>query len=304
MAIYTTILAGSNLSTLVASLQTQHDAIMTFQRGTVTPTVVSTGIVWNRTDYAVLGDAWVRYNGSAYTLLLDPEFAQLNAGGTVAMGADLAAGGFKLTGLAAGTANGHSVRYEQVLLRSGALAMTGALDMGTTNKIVNLAAPTAATDAVRLVDLQASGLVYFQTNRDDKANGFPVKLQIASDLTTTYTVCPGFAKPPRQVTVKLKGRLQVDTGGSTIATLDSEITFNRWIADSTGGFTGGVFETKQIHDNGAGTTYSLQCEWKATAPVGVFLRIRASSGSSYYKIFHPSTSVDGVVQMLAIGEGS
>src|SRR5690606_7668234 len=50
-----------------------------------------------------------------WQLLLDPEAVQLNASGTVPMAAALPMGGNKLTGLAAGTEAGDSVRWEQVL---------------------------------------------------------------------------------------------------------------------------------------------------------------------------------------------
>jgi len=57
--------------------------------------------------------------------------------------ANIPLGGFKLTGLAAGTANGNSVRYEQV----GALALAqGAAASGANNDITSLAALTNSTD--------------------------------------------------------------------------------------------------------------------------------------------------------------
>lgn len=53
---------------------------------------------------------------------------------------------FKLTGLAAGSTAGDSVRYEQVLLLAGG-TMTGAINMGS-QKITVLGTGTTATDAV------------------------------------------------------------------------------------------------------------------------------------------------------------
>ncbi|GMV26936.1 MAG: hypothetical protein AMXMBFR58_29670 [Phycisphaerae bacterium] len=112
MTTYSQISFGSSLSQLVELMETQHDRMRAHERGTTEPTVKVTGLIWNKTDYSVIGDAWVRWNGSSWTLVLDPEFAQLNAGGTVAMAADLSAGGFKITNLGAPSANGHAARYE------------------------------------------------------------------------------------------------------------------------------------------------------------------------------------------------
>lgn len=104
---------GQNLSTLVSSWDAQLQAAMALQRGTVDPAVKPAGSLWLRTDYPSLGEAiMVRTSAPAWALLMDPEFSQLNAGGTVAMAADLSFGGFKGVNLAAPTANGHAARYE------------------------------------------------------------------------------------------------------------------------------------------------------------------------------------------------
>lgn len=66
--------------------------------------------------------------------------------GTRAFTADQPMGGFKLTGLAAGTAIGHSVRYEQAILVSGANAFAANQSFGGF-KATNLADPTAAQEA-------------------------------------------------------------------------------------------------------------------------------------------------------------
>lgn len=75
---------------------------------------------------------------------------QLNATISNPLIANLAAGGNKITGLAAGTTNGDALRYEQViglyLLLTGG-TMSGAIAMGS-NKITGLANGTATTDAM------------------------------------------------------------------------------------------------------------------------------------------------------------
>lgn len=170
MTMYAQTSLATNLSVLVSSIETQHEAIRGMERGTVAPTIKPTGMIWCRTDYPTIGESIVRWDGSAWNLLLDPDHAQLNAGGTVVPTADLPMNSKKLTGLAAGSANGHSVRYEQVMLLSGANAMTGDLDLGGNtivnvgddidmdgNTLTNLGAPSADDDAARKIDVDNAG---------------------------------------------------------------------------------------------------------------------------------------------------
>lgn len=66
--------------------------------------------------------------------------------GSVAFTANQPMGGFKLTGLGAGSGAGDSVRYEQAILVNGANAFTADQSMGGF-KLTNLADPTSAQDA-------------------------------------------------------------------------------------------------------------------------------------------------------------
>ena len=66
---------------------------------------------------AASADSWIARRSTA----VEPD-------GTQTMTADIAMSGFKLTGLAAGSASGNSVRYEQVLLLTGG-TMTGQIIM-------------------------------------------------------------------------------------------------------------------------------------------------------------------------------
>lgn len=146
MTAYQYFASPSNLSALVSTMQTQHEAMRTIERGTAEPGIKPTGLLWNRTDYPSLGDAVVQWTGSAWRLILDPEFPALNAGGSVPLAADLPAGGHGVTGLRAAAANGEAVRYEQALLRDGTNAATANLNMGS-HRITSVADPSGAQDA-------------------------------------------------------------------------------------------------------------------------------------------------------------
>lgn len=145
MGIYGYISLGANVSGLIGQLEIRHESMRGFERGVTEPTIKVVGQLWNRTDYPSYGEAYLRWNGSAWTLQWDPDHAQINAGGTVPFTANQPMGVHKLTGLAAGSANGDSVRYEQVLLLAGG-TMSGAIAMGT-NKITGLGNPAANQDA-------------------------------------------------------------------------------------------------------------------------------------------------------------
>jgi hypothetical protein len=147
MGLYSLLTTGVNLSQLITQLELRHQAMRSHERGTSTPTVLEIGALWERTDYPTIGNALMRYNGSSYAFLLDPDFGQINAGGTVPYAANQAMGSNKFTGLAAGSGAGDSVRYEQVLLLSGG-TMTGMINTGG-NRVTNLPGPADGTDAAR-----------------------------------------------------------------------------------------------------------------------------------------------------------
>ncbi len=79
--------------------------------------------------------------------------------GSIAFTANQPMGGFKLTGLAAGSGAGDSVRYEQAILASGVNAFAANQSFGGF-RATNLADPSGSQDAVTLAYLQArlSGL--------------------------------------------------------------------------------------------------------------------------------------------------
>lgn len=178
MATYSPPSTGVNISDFVTNIGASFDAVRSMERGATVPPNVVRGQLWDCTDsttltglgVAALGEAIVWRNGSdAWVLFADPEYACINRGGTIAFAANQPMGGYKFTGLAAGTSNGDSVRYEQVVLLAGS-TMTGTLGFSGSGKIVNgsqvldmnsqkitnLAAPSADSDAARKVDVANS----------------------------------------------------------------------------------------------------------------------------------------------------
>lgn len=100
--------------------------------------------------------------------------------GSRAFTANQPMGGFKLTGLAAGSASGDSVQYEQAILISGVNAFAANQPMGG-NKLTGLAAGSAAGDSVRYEQaILASGVNAFAANQSMGGN----KLTNLSDPTS------------------------------------------------------------------------------------------------------------------------
>lgn len=286
--IVVSIAGGDSLSDLVSLFQTQHDRMIAFQRGTTTPSGLGkpTGSVWNDTADGTLGDAWKRWNGSSYTILLDPEASQINASGTIAFAANQPMGGFKLTGLAAGSANGDSVRYEQVLRLVGG-TMTGDIAMGG-NKVTGLGAPSADADAARKQDTEQRHTGVFDYEPDaaptleaDEANTFIVcKTGDSAADADTFT--------PREVVVQISGNVtdQSDADARGTIAAATEYTFRRWAsgegyASGAGSYTGEVTFTTT---GGGGESVKLDVKFKDSTPRGYWLRLRRTSNDEYLNV--------------------
>lgn len=160
MGVYQNLTTGVNLSQMITQIELRNEAMRSHERGTTTPPNPVAGGLWVRTDYPTIGESIVyRTAGGVFTLLMDPDFAQINAGGTVPFAANQGMGGFKLTGLAAGTGNGDSVRFEQPLMRAGGQMTlnTGVIDMNN-SPITGLPGPTDGLHAARkfYVDAQVA----------------------------------------------------------------------------------------------------------------------------------------------------
>lgn len=117
MGTYAPIANGSQLSPLVDTIDATQQVIFSLQRGTVEPTggVTPINTFWACTegtkldDYttvwagSVPGEAILRKGLSAWSVLMDPAYAQLNAGGTVQMAANLDLGANKIVDVADGS---------------------------------------------------------------------------------------------------------------------------------------------------------------------------------------------------------
>ena len=178
----------------------------------------------------------------------------LKKDGTVVPTANLPMGGFKLTGLAAGTADGHSVRYEQLqdvaaqlsgltstfLAKSGG-TMSGDIDMGG-NTVTNLDTPVADDDAAtkEYVDDQLASF-----------GGLPVGTIIdyaGTSIPTGWVNCDGSAVARTGTYANLFAAVGVAYGAG-----DGVTTFN--LPDCQGRATIGVgsgsgLSTRSLGDTG------------------------------------------------------
>ncbi len=116
--------------------------------------------------------------------------------------ADLPMGGFTMTGLRAAAAAGEAVRYDEFLpvltlnttlgteaiRRDGSVAMTAALDLGS-QKLVNVAAPTVATDGANknYVDTSITNLINAAPATLDTLDELAAALGDDANFATTMT---------------------------------------------------------------------------------------------------------------------
>jgi hypothetical protein len=281
MPLYALLPGTTPLSQFPVLLAAQHDAMRSLERGTTAPTLPVNGLLWNRTDAPTIGEAIYRYNGTSFVLLMDPEYAQINAGGTVTFAADQPMGTFKFTGLGAGTAAGHSVRFEQVVLVNGANAMTGALNMGS-QKITSLAAGTDPSDAARLSQTTPSGMGRFRF-----LSGVTLAQQV--DDAGTFIEIPGendVPFTPRILHLRLTGEVRDQSDNDLHGTIDKEYTVRRWAADP-GSLTIDASVTVGIR------TVRVGVEWKTTSPRGVWVRVIRNDNDEYQNVQN--------VELMAIG---
>lgn len=309
MATYSEPQLGGSLSSVVVGLNSQHAAMRTHERGNTEPTLKVAGLLWLCTDTTRLAAAGLpsgggaegllRWDGSTWTPVADVKQKQLNAAGTVTPSANQPMGGYVHTGLGAGASAGQSVRYEQVLLVSGANALAANLSAGG-NKITNLAAPTAGTDAARLQDI-ASVPMYWNNNRDVAGTGKPVKVRTGSGDTTNYIEC-GFV--PRRIMLRLHGRVRKisdNSDPSLYVPSGSVLEETIWPADAIGGDPGSDYP---INLHSGGSNFKVRAVAKTSGTKGFYIEfIRDPGGDNEYYNFRSQSdsAIDGSLTVLAWG---
>lgn len=126
MSMYQQIPLASSLSEFVTLLQGQHLAILSLQHGATEPTTKPLGTLWYNT-----ADGYVQmFMGLGWSSVFKPGVLHIAVDGSSAYTASQPMGGNIFTGLGAGTAAGHSVRYEQTILVSGANPFSANQSMG------------------------------------------------------------------------------------------------------------------------------------------------------------------------------
>lgn len=323
--IYTATPVGLPISDLEVTDGSQDEAMMSFQRGNVTPVAGKpVGVPWQCTDAATIvaaggpsgqSEAVLRWNGTAWTYWFWSG-ALLSADGRVPLTGPMNAGNQRIFNLLAGSSADHAVRLDQVVLRSGANTMTGPLDMNN-QRIRNLPAPVNADEPLRLTD---AGAFSNFTHRTNRSGTNPLVIQQQSNQAATF--CPlGFI--PRKVRVRLSGRIwnQGTNSGDSAGTIAPiELELFRWQDDSAGGDSGtavialaGIPASSRTGSSYGGPV-SVVVQWRDDATPanrGIFLRLRRGTGGSGDPVADSgewltlrnasNTGVDGVVQVLAWG---
>lgn len=278
MATYSEIGTNVNLSAMAGTINAQFAATRSNERGTTSPPV------------PVDGQFWVYDNGSTRTLRvrisgsfldrIDLNHAQINAGGTIPMAANLDLGGNKITSLDDGVSADDAATVGQVaaLLNGDA---TADRNMGGF-KITGLGAATGTGHAARFdLTWQDSHACFTQIAGVTFHNGTTGFNACSGGRTTTSAAASTFA--PRLLRLRLAGNITPVGGGALIGTLAGrgvEITANRWPDDTTGTWIeigrvlSGVNEC------------AVEVNWKndtSGAGRGFSLRLRRLSDSGLYQ---------------------
>ncbi len=333
---YQQLLVGANLSQFAASIETQHEQMRSLERGNLAmgePQIKPTGLLWNRTDWPGIGEAILRWNGSAWFLILDPDHAQINAGGTVAFTANQPMATKILTGLGAGTAAGHSVRFEQSILTTGNNAFAANQSMGGF-RLTNLGAPVGDNDAARKIDLATGTGKFFRTTGAGAgliySNWTPGTTNFNQIINQTNFV-PGSAE------IVIRGRL---LRADDLVQVEAEFLLNvrvpRWRHETTNGgtfrhvagwmagfsATGGTTTVQAVKgefDNAqaanwdwrsdpiagnAGVNWRLYVRFHVGATKGVEFWLRTDSSNKYIDIDEVGGGGEGICQLMVFGDAS
>jgi hypothetical protein len=323
MPVYTQQTLGTNLSDIVTGDDGQDEAIRCLELGSVEPTVRIPGLLWQCTDSARIATAGgpsglaialLRWNGSAWVYLAALTGRLLSANGATTLTANLPCGGFILTGLGAGSANGHGVRYEQALLRNGGSGGLLANLNANSNRIVGLAAPVDDNDAARKIDVTSvpfAGRLWYNTNRDAAGLGTGGTVKQQTDGNSEQATL-GFV--PRELLVRVLGRFRVQGSNAIHVTGDTTFTreffLRRWADQSAGGDAGSpTIATFEVNpQSGGGSGVYAVAEWRTGAgSEGFSLRFRGGGGGgsppdagTWLRLRSPSdANADGAIHVIA-----
>lgn len=270
---------GDSISQVVSFDDRQDEAIRTLERGSTAPGVLAPGVRWISTNSTTISnaapagalvgthnEAILLWNGTAWKYLEDVRHPQLNAGGTVAMVAALNLGGQRIENMAAGTANSHAVRRDQVVLRDGSQGLTAHWNVGG-YRLQGLGAPVDPNDAVRLADLgntagMAKGALFQNSDGGELFSknpaGGPNSTVVHRLAQTTFR--------PRRVRGMIKARLRDSTDFTDRGLISATFDVAAWAPQADNGATFTALHGGTINTQGGPVALTWEC---APALVGV-----------------------------------
>ena len=276
MSTYSELTTSVNLSGLASAINGQFAAVRSLERGSSSPSVTVTGLLWEKTDYswtAGMGSAIMRFNGSAFALLIDPRSPQINAGGTVAMAADLAMGSNKITGLSDGSASDDAATVGQVATLAGSSWSNHRDAAGY--RLDNLGTATASDQSAARYDdtwQTTHGLgryidaVTFNTGGSGELNSVGGGKRTVPNTAVTFC--------PRVIVLTLGGQIRTISGSTLLDTVPRRtIIATRLNADS------GYVVQGSISIGGGSETIFIEIQWETSSPRGFRIRARRSSNN-------------------------
>jgi hypothetical protein len=281
--VYQDLTTSANLSGFAAAINGQMTAVRSMERGTTTPGVVFAGLLWCKSDYAYTGgagDAVMRHDGSAFVFWADARYAQLNAGGTVALAADLSAGGHKITNLAAATSAADAVRKDQV----AAIAGTWTADVDAAgNELKNLGPPVADDQsAARFDDTWQTTHGVLRRLTSVAVDDGSLRLNQLNGGKNPGAVGLG-TFCPAVLHLVLEGNVTRTAGGAAV--IDGlPRTVITCLRDGDEGTSYVGYGTVSGSHAGTPASVDVEVRWKTDAPRGFYLRLRRQSDSATCQI--------------------
>lgn len=292
MTAYAELTGGINISGLPAAINTQLEAMRSLERGSSAPTIKPTGLLWNNTSDPTFGECIQRWDGSAWSTVIDLGNPAISAGGGVAMAADLNLATHKIINLANGSASGDAAACGQVMLLSGANAMSGNMNLGG-NRATNAAQATSSTDLARF-DQVTPGRTGVARYKDTCTL---VTHDAGSDSADFETVdgvaADGGSFCPRLLKIRLSGNYtdqsDGDNHGATTNSAGADVF--EWLRWTDGPGHDDYTEIGQV--SLSAKTIRVEVKAKRTGPgaLGFYLRLRRTDNSERVNV--------GTVQYMA-----